>query len=589
MPRRRLIWHIFSSYVLVTLVGLAAITAYTTRSLGNFHMAHVGRDLEARARLMADTVRVAVSANDAPQMQALVTQLGEKSSSRVTVILPSGKVVADSQESPERMDNHANRPEIIQAMAGDVGHAVRFSQTLQRDLMYVAVPINESERLIAVLRTALPLTRIQAALWSDRADIVLGAAVIALLAVAMSWFVARQISRPLELLKQGAELFAQGDFKHKLRTIGSDEIAGLARAMNQMAEQLDERIRTIINQGNQQKAVLSSMIEGVIAVDANQCVISMNQSAGRMLGINVSEAQGKSIESVVRNAALQQFIARALDSHAPIENECVLYAPEEQVVQLHGTVLRDTRGNALGAVIVLNDVTRLRRLEQVRQDFVANVSHELRTPITSIKGFVETLLDGALDKPKDARRFLEIVAKQADRLMAILEDLLALSRIEAGTSRKEVRLEPSNLLEIIEAAVALCRPKAAAKGIQITVDCPDTLQVRVNPPLLEQAIANLVDNAVKYSGSNESVCVAAEQVGEEVILRVQDRGVGIPHEHLPRLFERFYRVDKARSRSLGGTGLGLSIVKHIASAHGGQVRVESTPGHGSTFSIHLPR
>jgi two-component system phosphate regulon sensor histidine kinase PhoR len=234
-------------------------------------------------------------------------------------------------------------------------------------------------------------------------------------------------------------------------------------------------------------------------------------------------------------------------------------------------------------------VTRLRRLEQVRQDFVANVSHELRTPITSIKGFVETLIDGALDSPEEARRFLEIVAKQSDRLTAILEDLLILSRTEAGTSRKEIRLERSNLLEVIEAAVALCKPKASAKGIAITIACPEALEARMNAPLLEQAVTNLVDNAVKYSDSDERVLVEAEQNDEGVVLRVQDHGAGIPAEHLPRLFERFYRVDKARSRSLGGTGLGLSIVKHISSAHGGKVRVESTPGQGSTFSIYLPR
>ena len=587
MPRKRLIWQIFASHVVVTLAALAAITAYTARSVGNFHMDRIDDDLEARARLMSDAVR-GEAAKGADETQALATQLGEKSSTRVTVILPSGKVVGDSEQSPATMDNHANRPEIIQAMAGNVGRAIRFSQTLQRHLMYVAIPVNNADGLVAVLRTAMPLTRIQAALWSNRSDIVLGAAVIALLGVVASWIVARRITKPLEQLKRGAESFAQGDFKHNLRITGSEEIAGLARAMNEMARQLDQRIRTVISQRNQQEAVLSSMIEGVIAVDANERIISMNQSAAQMLGVDIDEAKDRSIETVVRNSALQQFVARALDSHAPIEDECVLHAQDEQTVQTHGTVLRDARGNGLGAVIVLNDVTRLRRLEQVRQDFVANASHELRTPLTSIKGFVETLLDGALEEPDDARRFLDIVAKQADRLMAILEDLLILSRTEAGAARKEIRLERTNLLEVIDAAAALCRPKAAAKGIEVTVDCPGTLEARASAPLLEQAVTNLVDNAVKYTESNESVRIEAERVGEEVVLRVLDRGVGIPAEHLPRLFERFYRVDKARSRSLGGTGLGLAIVKHIANAHGGQVRVESTPGLGSTFSIHLP-
>ena len=503
------------------------------------------------------------------------------------MVLPSGEVVGDSEESPQSMDNHANRPEIVTAMSGDVGRAIRFSRTLQRDLMYVALPVYDGTTLAAVLRVALPLTTVQSALWSNRTDVFLGAIVIALLAAIASWLVARQIARPLEELKQGAELFARGDFKYHLRIPASEEIASLAQAMNQMADQLDQRIRTIVNQRNQQEAVLSSMIEGVIAVDVKRAIISLNHGAARMLGVASQDVQGQSIETAVRNTALQEFVTRALESHAPIEDEFVLHTQQEQVVQVHGTVLRDAHGNGLGAVIVLNDVTALRRLEQVRRDFVANVSHELRTPITSIKGFVETLLGGALEKPEDARRFLEIVARQADRLNAILEDLLILSRTEAGEWQNEIRLERLPIREVIDAAITLCRPKASARGIEMTVACPEDLEARVNAPLLEQAVANLVDNAVKYSEPARSVHVEASQVEGEVVIRVEDHGAGIPSEHLPRLFERFYRVDKARSRGLGGTGLGLAIVKHIAQAHGGHVGVESVPGKGSTFSIYL--
>ena len=588
MPRRRLIWHIFSIHVVVTLAALAAVTAYTTHSVASFHMASIGKDLEARAQLMADAVAAAAADANTPDMQALVTRLGETSSTRVTVILPSGKVVGDSEESPENMDNHANRPEIMQAMAGDVGRAIRFSQTLQRDLMYLAIPLNDPEGLVAVLRTALPLTRIQAALWSNRSDILLGVAVIAVLGIVASWFVARQITTPLEQLKQGADLFAQGDFNHTLRTSGSEEVAALARAMNQMAAELDQRIRTITNQRNQQEAVLSSMIEGVIAVDPSGCVISMNQSAARMLGVDADEAQGTTIESMLRNTALQQFVARAIESHAPVEDECVLHTQEEQVVQVHGTVLRDTHGTGLGAVIVLNDVSRLRRLEQVRQDFVANVSHELRTPITSIKGFIETLLDGALDNVEDARHFLEIVAKQAERLNAILEDLMILSRIEEDKSRVEIALEMGEVTAAIDGAVQLCQQKAEDKGVLLVVEGDVPIEAPINPRLLEQAVANLVDNAIKYSEQGAHVWVRARRTNGEVVIEVEDNGCGIPPEHLPRLFERFYRVDKARSRKLGGTGLGLSIVKHIANAHNGRVEVVSSPGKRTVFSICLP-
>lgn len=588
MPRRHLFWQIFLGYACVTAAALAVLAVYAARAASSFHEASIRADLEARALLMVDPIQDAIVRNEPDSVQNLCAKLGPSVATRITVVLPSGLVIGDSDESPANMDNHANRPEIAEAMAGGVGQSIRFSHTRRQNFMYVAIPLNDGGRLVGVLRTAVPFSRVQEALWTNKMHILLATSAVGLLGALASWGLSRRIARPLEHLRQGAHQYAQGDFEHRLRVSGADEIAELAQAMNHMAEQLDERIRTIVNQRNQQEAVLSSMIEGVIAVDAEKRIISLNRSAAHMLGLAADDVHGRGIETVVRNTALQEFIDRSLDSPSPIEGEFVLHAESEQTVQAHGAVLRDSVGNGLGAVIVLNDVTRLRRLEQVRQDFVANVSHELKTPITSIKGFVETLLDGALANPEDARRFLEIVDKQAERLTAILEDLLVLSRTEAGARRKGIPLERSSLPEVLNAAVTLCQPKAQARGIEIHCDCPNTLEARINAPLLEQAVTNLIDNAVKYSDTGGFVHIATERENDEVVIRVQDHGVGIPPEHLPRLFERFYRVDKARSRNLGGTGLGLSIVKHIVQAHEGRVEVESTPGKGSTFSIHLP-
>jgi two-component system phosphate regulon sensor histidine kinase PhoR len=257
-------------------------------------------------------------------------------------------------------------------------------------------------------------------------------------------------------------------------------------------------------------------------------------------------------------------------------------------LHVHGTTLHDGEHQRIGALVVLHDTTRLRRLENVRRDFVANVSHELRTPVTSIKGFVETLLDGAMDDPESTRRFLRIILRQANRLNAIIEDLLTLSRIERGTEEVTIELGEDSVGEVLQAAIEMCQQSAADKGISLHLDCPPTLRLRMNAHLLEQAVVNLVGNAVKYSEPGSTVHIGACQDGGDIVIQVKDRGCGIEAKHLPRLFERFYRVDKARSRELGGTGLGLAIVKHIALAHRGAVEVESAVGHGSTFSIRLP-
>ncbi len=331
------------------------------------------------------------------------------------------------------------------------------------------------------------------------------------------------------------------------------------------------------------------MVEGVLAVDTEERVISLNAAAAALLGTNPDNAKGRGLQEVIRNADLRRFVTRTLAADRPIEADVVLRSDEERILQARGTSLRDARGRTIGAVIVLNDVTHLRRLESIRRDFVANVSHELKTPITSIKGFVETLLDGALHSPQDSERFLRIVARQADRLNAIIEDLLCLAKIEQADTAANVMLEQCRLPDVLQAAVDECGPKAAERQVAVRLAGDAEIEGDVNPALLEQAVMNLLDNAIKYSEPESEVIVETVALPEEILIHVRDQGCGIEEEHLDRLFERFYRVDKARSRKLGGTGLGLSIVKHIVNVHGGKVTVESSPGQGSTFTIHLPR
>lgn len=415
-----------------------------------------------------------------------------------------------------------------------------------------------------------------------------GAVVVVGMAGAVSWWLSQRIVQPIARMKQSAVRFAAGEVSQPMEVPQSLELAELAEALNQMASQLDHRIRTATEQRNEREAILSSMMEGVIAVDSQQRIISMNRAAAELFGAQPAQVQGKSIRHAVRNQRLVDLIAQAQQDSESISQELVLQnAAGEIVLQAHAAALRDARGAVMGVVVVLDDITSMRRLERVRSDFVANVSHELRTPITSIKGFVETLLSGETSE-EDRQRFLEIVARQADRLNAIIRDLLMLSRLEQDEADSDSILSPGPVLPVIQSAVQLCGRAAIAKGVKISVTCSPQLRARINAPLLEQGLTNLMDNAIKYSEQGGEVEVRAERIGEELQLSVTDHGCGIAAEHLPRLFERFYRVDKARSRQLGGTGLGLAIVKHIAQTHGGRIEVESKPAAGSTFRIKLP-
>jgi two-component system phosphate regulon sensor histidine kinase PhoR len=330
------------------------------------------------------------------------------------------------------------------------------------------------------------------------------------------------------------------------------------------------------------------MAEGVIALDGEGRLISINQSAAEMLELDAQRAVGRALPEVSRNVLLERLARRVLDGEEPLEGEIVLHNGRERYVAASGTLLRDAEGRRIGALIVLDEITQVRQLQSVRRHFVANVSHELRTPITAIRGFIETLREGAVDDPERAARFLQIVSDQAQRLSKIIEDLLALSRIEQESDQEAVSRVRTCLADVLHAAARDCEVQAAERNVAVQIDCPDSLTASVSPHLLEQAVANLLDNAIKYSDEGAGVEVRARTEEGDVLIDVRDRGCGIPPEHLPRIFERFYCVDKARSRKLGGTGLGLAIVKHIARAHAGSLSVESQPGVGSTFTIRLP-
>ncbi len=465
---------------------------------------------------------------------------------------------------------------------------MRYSPESEDRTLHLAVPIERDRQVVAIVDAAQPLSAFLAPVRARQTRVALvGLGLILASAVAIP-LLARRITRPLEEMRRAAERFARSELGYKLIVPETEELGGLAEALNEMAEQLQQRISTIVRQNNEQQAVLSSMVEGVLAVDNQQRVISLNKASRQLLGIDQVQAQGRSLQEVIRNADLRRFVSRALECNTPIDDDVIVHGDHEGVLQARGAALHDARGQSIGAVVVLNDVTDFRRLEHIRRDFVANVSHELKTPITSIKGFVETLLDGAIHNVADAERFLQIVAKQADRLDTIIEDLLSLSKIQQGEDAGDIVLESGRVKDVIDSAVHNCQQKAVERQIHVCTACEEEITALMNPQLLEQAVINLLDNAIKYSEPGSEVQVLASQFYDEVTITVSDRGCGIAAEHLARIFERFYRVDKARSRKLGGTGLGLAIVKHIVQAHHGRVTVKSTPGVGSVFTLHLP-
>jgi len=589
MRRKRLLWQLYPLYLVITLLCLLAVTWHASWYLKKFYLRDTAADLEAKARLVEKQLVGKVTAADSAYVDSLCKELGKAASTRFTVILPSGWVVGDSEGNIDEMDSHADRPEIMEAMNGSVGNQTRRSPTLRKNMMYVAIPIRSDGEIVGVMRTALPVTSIDQALGTVRVRIMLAGVVIAALAAVLGLVVSRQISSPLEEMQLGAERFARGELDFRLFVPNSEEMAGLAEAMNQMAEQLDERMRTVTRQRNEREAILASMVESVFAVDTEERLISMNGAATRIFAVEQEDIRGRTIQEVVRNTDVQQFVTEVLASSEPCEAEIALHSNGERFMRAHGTKLRDENGQDMGALVVMNDVTRLRHLENVRRDFVANVSHELKTPVALIKGFVETLQSGAMRDTHDAERFLGIIARQTDRLNAIIDDLLSLSRIEQEMGSRQIDLEQSRIKEVLESAINLCETKAAAGNVEIQLTCADDLLAPVNQALLEQAAVNLIDNAIKYSEEGSHIGVEAAHEETDIVVSVSDQGCGIEKKHLPRLFERFYRVDKGRSRKLGGTGLGLAIVKHIAQAHAGRVSVESTPGKGSTFAIHLPK
>lgn len=575
---------VFSLFLLVFTIFILAV--YELNIQSKFYKQEVKKDLSARANL-ASTFLANRDWEQKQTLDSLIQVLSKSGQVRLTVIQRDGRVLSDSHKDAATMDNHADRPEVKQALQGRVGFAMRHSYTLNEELVYLAIPFMQKDTIAAVVRVAFPYAAYRQSLNDLQRHFLFAGLIVILLTALISYITSRRISKPLENIKEGAQRFARGQFSQPVTEKGTQEIQALANTLNAMAKQLDKRIRTISLQRNEQEAMFRSMKEGILAIDRNERILRINQAAIKFFNIPQDKITHRPVYEVIRNKDMLKFIRRVLESDGYLEEEITVTGDKERVLLLHGDVLLDAQGQTMGTLIVMNNITRIKQLDRMRQEFVANVSHELKTPITSIKGYVETLREGAAEDTETRNRFLDIIARQSERLNAIINDLLQLSKIEQRYGKLDIELQQAELLPVVRSAVSACQQKADDKTISIEMECEASLTAVINPPLLEQALINLLDNAIKYSPTGSKVRISAQPTGQHVRLSVQDWGCGIDQQYHARLFERFFRVDKGRSREMGGTGLGLAIVKHIALALKGSVSVKSAPGEGSIFTLIL--
>jgi two-component system, OmpR family, phosphate regulon sensor histidine kinase PhoR len=585
--RARLFWKLGLTYFALLLGVLLAVDFYSSRVLRRDYIRSADDKL---ASLLNIAQARPPHLEDSAELRAWTEWMG-RSGARVTVIDNMGRVLADSQHDPETMENHSNRPEIQQAFANGEGQSVRHSATLGQDLVYRAVRCDQPAGPAVVIRMALPLAQVDASVSELRRRIYAASLVILLLGGFISLGYFRVFAARVERLKDFSRRVAVGDFRPLPAERPRDELADLASALNETAAWMDQTIRSLSGERNRSSAILRSMVEGVAVIDAQEKLVFCNRAFSEIWNLDSAAIEGRPVIEAVRNSDLLGLIRRALRGEEGLRSEIAMGIVQQRHFSVTATPVQALEGVSLnekpsGAVVVLHDVTELRRLERVRHDFVANVSHEFKTPLTAIQGFAETLLSGALEDPRNNRRFLEIIRDHATRLAVLTDDLLKLARIEAG--KLEVQFVPVQLAEVIERCTETSLLKASRKRIALEVDVPAALPVvHGDASLLRDVVQNLLDNAVQYTPEGGRVRVSAIAGPREAVVTVADTGIGIPLADQERIFERFYRVDAARSREAGGTGLGLSIAKHIVEAHGGRLWVESEVGHGSKFSFSV--
>ncbi|MGB0453093.1 MAG: ATP-binding protein [Bacteriovoracaceae bacterium] len=592
--KKRLFYQLFPSMLGMSLIGVCTILAISHYTFKNFFFEQTIKRLREANTAYREDLKKAIIANDIYELKQLSIKTGHIVSGRVTVINPKGQVLFDTHKESFLMDNHLERPEIQDAKNYNYGQKTRVSRTLNEELLYVAESIKDSnQKIVAYLRSSVPTVSLQNKLNEYYVQVLWFVVILLFVLTFVTWVISQKISRPIEHMTNHAQNINEGDlFDLDLKGLSpSVEIISLTQALYKMSKKIKKQFKKIQSQKEERESVFSSMVEGVISIDLKGKIFHWNQAACRLFEVNQTQnLKGRNVDDVFQNDRVIELYKKILDRNEIIEE--IIYLENGRVLQAHGTLLSTPIKPKLGVLFVFNDITKIRELESHRKDFVANVSHELRTPLTAIQGFMETLIDDSDNvDPEMQRKFLGIIKKNTDRLRQIIEDLLALSQFEKDSENTSLSFEVQDVVPVITNSIQINEIKASRKNIRIVFDPKDSSEfvTKVNAHLLEQAISNLIDNAIKYSPIKTSVSVEIKQTAQDIIISIKDQGSGIGEEHLPRLFERFYSVDKARSREMGGSGLGLSIVKHIILAHDGEVNVESEIGKGTRFVITIPK
>ncbi|MBN2317878.1 MAG: PAS domain-containing protein [Acidobacteria bacterium] len=580
--KNRLFWKLGLIYLLMLLLVIGALGLYVVQALKKEYLDAAYTQLESLSRVALTRTP---SLSDSAILQDWAEWLAQ-SGIRITLISEDGIVLADSEEAPENMENHGARPEIREAFLDGTGRAVRYSATLGRDLVYLAKRYDYDVEKSLVMRFSIPLQNLNETLRDFRDRFWLISLFIMILAGGASLLYFRIISGRIKRLKEFSQRVAEGDFRPLPTDHRRDELSDLAGSLNRTSRELDLTIRTLTEERNQSSAVLASMEEGVAVIGRDQSIVYCNRAFCRAMDVTESDWHGRSVMELIRYPDLISFIRKVLTVDKAIHGDIIVGSVRTRSFAVTAAPVR-SGGSTTGAVMVLHDISEIRRLERARRDFIANISHEFKTPLTAIQGFAETLLGGALEDRENRKRFLEIIRDHALRLGRLTEDLLKLAQIEAGQLPYDARFFTFD--EVANPCLDTARVEAEHKKLLMKADCPaDLPRLYGDLQSFHEILDNLLDNAVRYTSAGGSISVTAAVDGDEIVISVSDSGIGIPKVEQERIFERFYRVDAARSRQSGGTGLGLAIVKHLVEAQGGRITVESEVGSGSTFRVILP-
>lgn len=574
-------WRIALPYIALVILVSVALAVYLSGFVRALYMADLEAQLLSEARLAADALEEPLSRGALPdELDALAKKWARRLEARVTIIAVDGKVLGDSHEAWALMDNHRTRPEVRQALAEGQGTSTRFSYTVGYDMMYMAVPVVVSGEAVGIARIARPLRQIEIRIARLRRSILMAAAAASVVAGLLALLVAERTVRPIRRLTEDAMQVAEGNLDVPIVPATRDEIADLGRALNLMASQLKEKMSALGEEKARLADVLEHMADGVIIADDKGRVRLINPAAMDLLGVS-GDAVDRPLAQILWHHRLLELWRRSVGERSEEEGTAELYR-QRKFVRVIVTPFRES--DAEGSLLILQDLTPVRRLETIRRDFISNVSHELRTPLASLKALVETLQDGAMDDPEAARRFLARMDGELDTLIRMVRELLDLSRMESGQAPLE--LSPTPVEQIVQPPVERLRPQAERARLALEVNLPPGLpSVMANVDAIHQVVTNLIHNAIKFTPPGGTVTITAENRGREVVISVRDTGVGIAAEDLPRVFERFYKADRARSG--GGTGLGLAIAKHIVQSHSGRIWAESEEGKGSVFHFTL--